>query len=509
MLNCLAQPALAQTFTKDEIKTARKYLPQYEVYVHEHDAGTSLRANVLLDYRAVAEFKTTLGDYAGAIAVAQRGLAIAAGGGKEPATQHIEKEEILRLTIALGHARQYAHYPAREVLAALRVPYGELERYLDGETEGSTILSYDLLQKLPPVLNDLQWKILEEDAEADFKVHPQDRSLAAEALALGEKRNFPGVIAKYDQLVANAPETYLWWAYRAIGKNNNHDYAGSLPDFAKALTLTTGVPAGWLRRSRGITFHNMDKEVEALQDLTVALKEIPWDEGIRADRFDVQKALAKLRSPAAYAKYISGLTAFEAANAVSFSERAPYWQQALRDTKDAVDLAPNEAAFYPMRVRALMDRYPVSEEDHQLAVEIATSAYTLDPQNASIIYYLGHAYQGLDWFYGDDKPKLALKYLRIAHLLLPGDTIFAKRVEEQLAVVANGSPAEQAQRRADNEIWAARQAARQKELEEIASRKRAAPDYNSNMQAWCDSIGASGMTNMAAVPPACFAFIRK
>lgn len=34
-------------------------------------------------------------------------------------------------------------------------------------------------------------------------------------------------------------------------------------------------------------------------------------------------------------------------------------------------------------------------------------------------------------------------------------------------------------------------------------------DFNSRMQAWCDSIGASGMKNMAAVPPVCYGFIRK
>ena len=67
---------------------------------------------------------------------------------------------------------------------------------------------------------------------------------------------------------------------------------------------------------------------------------------------------------------------------------------------------------------------------------------------------------------------------------------------------------EQRQRDADNAAYAQRMAEAQRIQDQRERDKAGRADTFSNMQAWCDSIGASSMQNMAAVPPACFAFVR-
>lgn len=248
----------------------------------------------------------------------------------------------------------------------------------------------------------------------------------------------------------------------------------------------------------------------AIEAYDAAIHSAPWQTTLRNNRDNALEAIEMRDHPEAFRFYVAARDGISEPGTPDSLERI---EAAWDNINRAVTLSPEFPLARSLRTvlytrNYLLDAKPDADETRHAADADAMKAYAQNPESIQSAFAMGLA------FYRKPKSEFQLtlwrstQWFNLAKTRAPDDHVSALYFDLASKARYQLSYEEERQREAENAAYARQMQESRRIQEEQARRNANKPDFFSNMQAWCDSIGASSVKIMAAAPPACYGFVK-
>jgi hypothetical protein len=380
--------------------------------------------------------------------------------------------------------------------------------YRGGVEIGRSHYDADQIKQLLDDIKSTSKAIDDAAASAENAANPGAYATYNAGLAKQNSGDFAGALALYDSAISQSPGFAEYWRQRAKVRGKLLDAAGHVADAAHALELYKQENNGpyYYELARG--YLQSRKPDESLANTVRAVQASPWER----DYYDFYDAGMQVKEsevfPHALVPYLEGKRKFASKD----------FAGAFADANAAIANDPNYGDYYSLRVKAAMALFYASgklPEGYSAPYQDALKGWKLNSWNYDNVRALADFDYDVSLPHWNDHPEFYGTFIKeqfreeaydfyfqyLAHS--PDDA--AAKANYNYFVELEQKGIQQAQSDSIDRAIANNKAIAE-EQEKV--RRQEAPDFNDKMQAWCDSIGASSIQNMAALPPACYGYTR-
>lgn len=500
----LPNPARAQ-WTGDEIKSARQSMK----YCTRKGYFDTLGERIGSIHLACAKNAVMIGDLKQAVLwldAAQQDFA-----GPSAADRAGQEAQLIETRGNLAYAQgRYAE--ARDIWREL------YRRQMELDVQAGRFGSFVNFRLLGSRLVQTDDKLNFQEIEAGAKAHPEtaalSKSLLADVVRAADTPPTPAMLddleARARKLLASDPSSVMGYIALVAVDRKRGDCPALLRD-ARAEIEHSHIGGLWAAYQAIARCELSAKRYDAaLKAYDEAIRVAPWVAENRTERDWVLEWIEKRDHPQAFDYYAA---ARDGTNGMGKADSEARIVAAWDNINKAIELSPDFPLARSLRMTLFSKNYTLlwkadTDRLRRQSEDDAMRAYGQNPESIQSALAMGLV------FYQKPKSEFADTFFRASQWF---NVVQARDPENPLGpqfynlatqAIYQLSPEEQRQRDADNAAYVQRMAEARRIQEQREREKAARPDTFSNMQAWCDSIGASSMQNMAAVPPACYAFVR-